>query len=195
MLFILTHTQADGKRACPRQGNSPSSLCPLASVQAPREQLGSLTPAVPNSFKFTSLSAFKGGFDKCIALCSQPGSNCQEDYDKLFSCCFKTIWRTACPPGAGTPQPCCSRAEGRQQGAKFTLIIALDWGLFGQSPAQVLRADTHCRPVGDLCWRGALCQGSSSVSPGTSGASGVPAAELPRGPLKWKLKRSVSPWE
>lgn len=128
MCYLSSHTQADGKRACPRQGNSPSSLCPLASVQAPREQLGSLTPAVPNSFKFTSLSAFKGGFDKCIALCSQPGSNCQEDYDKLFSCFFKTIWRTVCPPGADTPQPCCSQAQRRQQGAKFTLITALIWG-------------------------------------------------------------------
>lgn len=192
MCYLSSHTQADGKRACPRKGNSPSSLCPLAPVQAPREQLGSLTPAVPNSFKFTSLSAFKGGFDKCIALCSQPGSNCQEDYDKLFSCCFKTIWRTACPPSADTPQPCHSRAERRQQGAKFSPIIALNWGLFGHSPARVLWAD---RPVGDLCSRGGLCQGSSSVRPGTSGASGVPAPELPPGPLKWKLKRSVSPWE
>lgn len=113
----------------------------------------------------------------------------------FFLVVSKQIWRTACPRGADTPQPRCSRAQRRQQGAKFTLITALNWSLSGQSPARVLWADTHCRPVGDLCWRGALCQGSSSVSPGTSGTSGVPAAELPRGPLKWKLKRSVSPWE
>lgn len=36
---------------------------------------------------------------------------------------------------------------------------------------------------------------SAAKRPGTSGGSGVPAPDQPRGPAKWKLKRSVSPWE
>lgn len=62
------------------------------------------------------------------------------------------------------PQPDCSWAERRQQGAIFTLITALNRGLFGYNPSEALRTDTRCRPVGDLRATGDLCQGSFSVS-------------------------------
>lgn len=49
------------------------------------------------------------------------------------------------------------------------------------------------------CTRRETCAKAASPSaakrPGTSGALGVSAPDLPRGPAKWKLKRSVSPWE
>lgn len=49
------------------------------------------------------------------------------------------------------------------------------------------------------CPRWGTCAKAASPSaakhPGTSGGSGVPAPDQPRGPAKWKLKRSVSPWE
>lgn len=72
--FIYPFTTGWWKTCISRTGEF--FLLPLprhAPFQAPQEQLGSLSPAVPNSFKFTSLSAVKGGFDKCIALYSQPG--------------------------------------------------------------------------------------------------------------------------
>lgn len=71
--------------------------------------------------------------------------------------------RHALPPQSPA-QPDGGQASGRQQGAIFTQIIALNWGLFGYNPTEALWTDTRCRPVGDLHSTRDLCQGSFSVS-------------------------------
>lgn len=103
----------------------PCALSPQFSL--PRSSWALLLLQPPTASNSLPSAPSKEVLINALHFTASQGSNCQEDYDKLFSCCFKTIWRTACPPGAEPPaQPDRSQAERRQQGAIFTLIIALN---------------------------------------------------------------------
>lgn len=158
MFYLSLHKQADGKHACSRPGNSPSSLCPSPQFRLPRSSWALLLLQSPTASNSLPSAPSKEVLINALHFTASQGSNCQQDYDKLFSCCFKTIWRTVCPPGAEPPSPA---AAGQRGGSK---VPPSPRGLFGYDPTKALRTSARSRPGGDLCSVGDLCQGSFSVS-------------------------------
>lgn len=100
-------------------------------------------------------------------------------------------------PVQSSPQPNCSRAGRKQQGAILTLIITLNWGLFDYNPTEAVWSSMQ------TCWWPALDGGLVPRQllrqpPSTLALPGARESQHQTslvGQRSGKLKRSVSPWE
>jgi len=133
----------------PDKGILPPPSAPSPQLGLPGSSWALLLLQSPTASNSLPSAPSKEILINALHFTASQGSNCQEDYDKLFFLLFQNNLEHGMPSRCSHPQPNCSRAERRQRGAVFTPIIALNWGLFGYNPAEALWTDAGCRPVGD----------------------------------------------